>query len=645
MKQSTGIRVILALALPLLAFAAPAFDKPADAIASARAQLKERRFADALADADAGFKRATNQTEKTVALNLRAEILSQRVCDKMDAGQPPDDDIGELQKLPLTDSWLRAMVTIAEKRSRSDSGGSVATLRELLAKPELSDAQKLILLASILRIRLWALDIESAKSVLDEIRAVARAGKNLRIESMLVEFAAKAAEASDYPAAEACYREALGLASNNPVASLGAAQMALIRGDGAAAQADLQNVINNAKLPASPRYVARVIQAAAASPDAAAFRGAIARVDQEFAGEKYSDEQRFKMLREASMRLFSAFRYEDVRALEAETGAMLRSEPKKTFVCRYVKDPPRSADSWARSALIKESRYAETRFQPYPKGDELASELAALKGATNGPAPMKAGYDTRLVMVYDERGVHVYVGADDPEARQVDQGLVSGGSLELYFQPGKDAAYHQWFFSLPGTDEREQVNWDTPHRHYRYTYDYLVKDAGVTETGLGAYTFIPWLLVYDKLPSETNPWIFSMQRNSKGGFVTLGGAVHELGRAVQLKFEMNEEQLLAVKREIIARAFAKYQKDRTRLDGVVLWSDPELGDPAFDKAAIQPLLADLDKAGERIKEPMTAAEVDRVFAQVVPEWMELTYKTAELRQAYLEQKLLGVPPP
>lgn len=671
MNRSTVIMIGFAFCLPLLA---GAFEKQADAINSARTNMNARHFAEALSDADAGMKLAINQAEKVAVLMLREQIvsasgdlkaalaeveavagmpgltddqraqaLSRVACLKIDNGQADriGADVAAIQGLPVSGGGIRALKAIADKVASQDPAAGEMILRDMLKKTGLTDAQKVDLLQGVFGLHVRRSDYATCKSILDEILKTA-GDKGVRIEDTLVQFAAKAVEAAEFMAAEESYRKALSMAPENMRAGFGVSEMALMRGDGSMAQADLQKVIGNPKIPASQRYVARIIQLAASSPDAGAFRGQIAQADKEFASEKFTEDQRFKLLREAAARLFTAYRYDDVRALEAETGAMMRPEPEKTFACRYVKDVPRSADSWARSALIKDARFAETRFEPYPKGDELNSDLAKLKGAKAAEAtPGKAGYDTRAFIVYDERGVHVYVQGDDPEARQIGQGLVSGGSLEFYFQPGSDFAYHQWFFNLPGTDDREQVNWDAPHSHYRNTYDYLVKDAVVTDGGVGAYTFIPWLLVYDKLPSESNRWIFSMQRNSKGGFVTLGGAVHELGRALELNFEMTREQLLAVKREIAARAYAKYQKDRNRPDGVALWGDPVLGDPAFDKAAVQPLLSALDKAGETINEKMTEAEVEMLFEKFVPDWMELAYRTAELRRAYLEQKFFG----
>ncbi len=595
------------------------------------------------------WKAALDETAKLLALpdltnDQRVQVLARMACDKIELGDATriGTEIDAIRQLPVA-VGLKAVTSIAQKLASRDLAGAEQLLRDTMKLADMPDARKLDILQSIFGLRLKYATREAAKPVMEEILKAAE-GKPVKVDGLLLQFAAKAVEATDFKTATEYYRKAAAIAPDNVNACLGAAGMALMSGDGAAAQADLQRVLANPKVPASQRYIARIVQLAAASPDADAFRQQIAQADQEFAAEKFPAEQRFELLREASARLFAADRHAEVRALQAETAAMMRPVPKKTFICRYVQDVPRSADSWARSPLLKDTRYRESRFDPYANlNDTFAADLANLKDA---PAvSVKPGYDTAAYVVYNERGVHIYVQGDDPEARQIEQGLVKGGSLEMYFQPGRDHAYHWWYFELPGTDDPHLVNWDTPHRHYRYTYDYLTKDACTTPTGVGAYTFIPWLLVYDKLPSAANPWYLSVIRGSKGGSVTLGGKGHELGRALEMTFEMTPAQLLAIKREIIAEAFAQYQAERKRLDGVSLWKDSDLGDSAFYTSDVQPVFEALDKAGEKVAGVLTDAEVESLFTQCVPDWMEIKFKVAELRRDYLARQHLTAATP
>ena len=121
--------------------------------------------------------------------------------------------------------------------------------------------------------------------------------------------------------------------------------------------------------------------------------------------------------------------------------------------------------------------------------------------------------------------------------------------------------------------------------------------------------------------------------------MTLGGSVHELGRAPALDFEMSDAQLLAVKREIVAGALAKYRHGK---EDALTWEDPALGDPAFFRSKVQPLLERLDKAGESVTDELTDADVEALFTEVVPDWMEFGHVLAELRADYLEERLFSM---
>jgi tetratricopeptide (TPR) repeat protein len=680
MRRTPCKTILLACAISLLSAAAWGYEKYADALAGAKAKMNQKQFPEALTDSDAALALATNAVERFNAGQLRAQILG-------NAGKPDEalaayrqlaegPDATPRQKVVV----YRAMADLILKNSVLAKGGDVgvaarAVLDEALRLPDLvpadafamrmdraktyeaggngeaairelevlktadqTAAQKAEILQGILGLRIRYSDVAACRPVVDELLRTVQ-GTTIRVDWHLNAFAGKAAEAGDYPAARDAYQSAFEQAPDIPGPGFGAAEMALVLGDAGAASSVLAKLVGNPKIPAAQRYIARIVQLCADSSEG--FRGRIALADKEFAGESFSREQRFKGLREAAMHLFTAGRYDAVRALEAEAGAMMRPEAVKTFTCRYAKDVPRSADAWSRSPILKEEQYREARFDVMANlDDSLACDLMKLAGSTNAPpAPKKEGYDTAAYIVYDERGVHIYAACKDPEARKVDQGLESGGSLEMYVQPGIDHAYHWWWFDLPGTDDPHQVNWDTPHRHYRYTYDYVAKNASVVDGGIGAYTFIPWLLVYDKLPSDSNRWRLGLQRYSKGGALTLGGTVHEIGRSLELAFDMPKERLLAVKRDIVTRAFAKYQADRKRADGVSLWSDPVLGDPAFYTNAVLPVLEALDKAGETVGGAMTDSDVESLFETRVPDWMELSFKVAELRRDYLKAKL------
>lgn len=261
-----------------------------------------------------------------------------------------------------------------------------------------------------------------------------------------------------------------------------------------------------------------------------------------------------------------------------------------------------------------------------------------MKGAVE-PKPNPA-YKTGVQIVYDDQGVHIFVRCDDPKLKQVLLGEGSAGSLEMLLKPGENAAYHSWYFNLPGTVDPYIVNWETPNKHYRMTYDYFKKDSATTLDAIVAHTFIPWMMFYDKLPSKSNQWLFGMQRFGRCR-LALSGLVHEIGRSVRLDFDFTKRQMTNLKRSVCLMAFNKYDKLRKDERGAILiWKDEKLGDPEFFKTELEPLLKELDDAGVKLKTPAKDAEIDAIFAKYVPLWAEINYVVADKRKQYLKSKFL-----
>ena len=161
-----------------------------------------------------------------------------------------------------------------------------------------------------------------------------------------------------------------------------------------------------------------------------------------------------------------------------------------------------------------------------------------------------------------------------------------------------------------------------------------------TADGFVAHTWIPWTAVYDKLPTDGNVWKFGMQRWGKAR-ATLSGNVHELERALRLKFALTQQELTSVKRTVAIMSFNRYNKVRqSKGEFIQTWNDKVLGDPAFYKSEVEGLIADLDAAGERLMAPAPDAQIAAIYDRYVPLWAEIRYVIADRRAAYLKRQLL-----
>ncbi len=371
--------------------------------------------------------------------------------------------------------------------------------------------------------------------------------------------------------------------------------------------------------------------------------GSFAGFDKAFADNKFTSEQKMNLIRNAGNIYFQAKRFETARKLNDEImkNMFREAETNKRYTVKYLADAPKTADAWSRTPDYQNWNIMETRFAPY-FGYDVHNDKLLLKD-TELPK-LDDAYKTGLHIVFDENAVHIYARIDDPEAEKVAQGMQGGASLEWTFQPGADHAYHTFFFnSLPDSSDPHWVNWAGPTKRYRLTYDGITKDAVITKKGFAAHVAIPWLYVYDRLPGKEqgNNWKLGLCVWNKGSR-TLGGMVHELGRALKLDFEMTPEQRTALERTICIQAFAKYNKIRNDAGGIIQnWNDYLLGDPEFYEKCLKDYIAELDEAGKKLMAPAADADIHAIFTKYVPQWAEINYMLDEKRAEYLKSKLFS----
>lgn len=557
---------------------------------------------------------------------------------------------------------IAATGRLAQHIADDDFARGVKVLRDALATPAITPEQQVGVLHELLRLTInksSPFDYDAIRAIKAELDTRIGAGEvsAASASAAIATFGSEAAmRVCDFPAARAAFEQALALNPNNSAIAFQAAEMALLFRDREAAARHLDHVIAaNPDNPDKDAHDAANARAASTRYQAAVLRALdagqpIADADAAFAGSPFTSAQRMNLLRDASTRLLRARRYDEVRLIHDEVDTMFTPTPEKVFTVRYAPGIPRSAGAWETSPLLKEEAYRETRFERETAiYKRPASEAARLKDAPADPqATVPDGYETTAYLAYDEHGLHVYVKARNPDARQIDLGLLPGGSIEMFLQPGDGQPYHWLLYSLPGTDDKYAAFMATASKHYRYTYDHIAKQTVVTPDGIGAYTFFPWMLCYDSLPVAGNSWKLGIHRSDKAGDtgirVGFGGHVHELGRGLTLQFDFPPDRLGAIKRTIALRAFAGYRAIRNDRGGFLAeFNDPELGDPAFYAAELDSFLKELDTAGERLlAEPAPGAgDIDTIFETYVPLWAEIKYIVADKRTAYLKRALLN----
>lgn len=362
--------------------------------------------------------------------------------------------------------------------------------------------------------------------------------------------------------------------------------------------------------------------------------------DKAFADLKLTSEQKMSAIRTVGDFYFRTKRFEEARALNAQVmEKMFRpAETNKRYMVKYRKDAPQTADAWARTPDYRNWNALETRFTSY-FGYDVNNDKLLLKD-TDLPV-LDDAYKTGIQILFDDQAVHVYARINHPEVEKVAQGLISGPGLEWLFMPGRNYAYHSMHFSkLPGTDDPHWVNWAGATKNYRLTYNHIKKDAVITAEGFAAHFTIPWIFVYDRLPSAENTWGIGLCVWGGKATRTLGGLVHELERTLKLDFEMTPEQRTALERNICIQAYARYRNVRNHSgEYIQRWNDHVLGDPDFYKNALEPLLNELDEAGKKLLAPAPDADIHAIYTKYAPQWAEINYIIDEKRAAYLSEGL------
>jgi hypothetical protein len=156
--------------------------------------------------------------------------------------------------------------------------------------------------------------------------------------------------------------------------------------------------------------------------------------------------------------------------------------------------------------------------------------------------------------------------------------------------------------------------------------------------------FLSWELFYDKLPKNGDKWQLEAIRWTRSGGFSFGGSesVHNRSSWGDIVFSgLTRENLNEIKRAIVFQAVNKYRSAKKINALAGQWEDSELGDSAFFEAKVKPLFARLDGYAAQVNKEMTAADVETLFKEAVPDWMELNFRVAALRAQYLKNKQLG----
>ncbi len=330
-------------------------------------------------------------------------------------------------------------------------------------------------------------------------------------------------------------------------------------------------------------------------------------------------------------------------------------EERVWYVVHYVADAPDTAEAALKLDVFKklnvENRMAKYNVWTwYGCGNESATRASEYPLLKSNPKPhLEAdvpGKEGLFAACYDTKGVHFYAKLNSPDAWKTAAGLEDGLYAECSVQTGDEASWNWELFSALKPSNQVDVEWDSPQFGRKMTRDYLRSDVYTSKDCFVVHVFAPWMLAYDRIPSGYGDlWRFVGVFGWAGQFGALGGgAVHELGRGVHLRFVMPEVAEAAVRLGVLRAAAGEYRRFRGLWESADFWDDPILGDVPYYAEVVKPYLQELDGVAKEIASLADGAEgLDAAVARLskyLPDLSDTRLSLDAKRSAYLRAKFL-----
>ena len=325
---------------------------------------------------------------------------------------------------------------------------------------------------------------------------------------------------------------------------------------------------------------------------------------------------------------------------------LLWPEEKATYALTWMEDAPKTADSALRADIFKKLP-TENRMGKYNTWNlfEKNAELALLKSNEKPhTAADVAGKEGCVCACYDASGLHFYAKLNDPEAGKARDGVANGFYAEYDFQPGGDTPWH-WNMvtraDAPNTDQG--AVWDAPRKGFKVGAEYIREDAVSTDTCHVFHIYIPWILCWNEFPKTGDTWRMVFVAGWAGQFGSIGGSgVHELGRGLQMTFDVPKEARAKMLKTLLRQAVKDYKAVRDKWENASFWSDADLGDPAFANEVANPFMTSCDNlAKECMDDALTPERAEEIYATRMMDLADFRLALDKKRADYLKAKFFA----
>jgi hypothetical protein len=338
------------------------------------------------------------------------------------------------------------------------------------------------------------------------------------------------------------------------------------------------------------------------------------------------------------------------RALHQAYLALLAQPARVKITCAFSPDAPSDLGSFLASKLASTTPKAAMDRAYGDNLKFLVETDSAMTGRQADAQSQTPSDDSKTDVQFfcNSDGIHLFIKAYDAQLPQVLAGAARAGGFEIYLAPGLRQPYYTFLGNLPAPDFQPELFLTSyPNSTFRELsekkHTFRADTRPLPDQGaIATHMFFSWLAFYDKLPDNGAPWEFEAIRWTRSGGFSLAGSksVHNRSSWADLLFtNLTPENLLNIKRSIIYQALPLYRKAKDPSSTVGNWADPVLGDPEFFSARVKPLLTRLDQYALRVNKDMTPQDIDDIFTNAVPGWMELAHTVGAMRRQYLQDKL------
>ena len=430
----------------------------------------------------------------------------------------------------------------------------------------------------------------------------------------------------------------------HPGVALRAAYMGALSGDEQLAANGVRFLAANPKAPTNDVYLAKLYAASVlfrTADDVQAFDaengGAVAVKVRAEALEKAGSVQQ-RRANETSVRAMNAYRK-----------SLYKPEPKVCYDVKFSDVPLRNLEDWSGLSVEPEKFVYERKYGG--STDFMVTDVSTGDRGV-GAATGEKLENPWMEVVADEWGLHFRFTTPDPKAREVELGLVNGGSFEGYIAPGEDEPY-TCILMTPGKEQVGFFNttYDTfGHRRVRTDDPSLLRfQTFYTDDKVVSCLSLSWANYMERIPTDGKTWDFENMRWTRSGNFCFNGTESIHGRSTWglLRFELTPAQRAKILKPLLFRAWNAYKKELNGAHGyegaIVHWRDTAVGDTVFYASKLLPLVKRLKPYEDLMKTDMSDADVLNIAEEALPLWHNVAFEVGRLRAEYLANRIVNPP--